>query len=404
MKKEKFFLLENINASGIKVLEEGGYSVEAFTESIDETELVEKANEAEISGLGIRSKTQINKGTIEKIKTLKAIGTFCIGTNQVDLDSAMAHGVPVFNAPYSNTRSVAELVLCEMIALSRKLFYLSDKTHKGVWNKSASGSYEIRGKTVGIVGYGHIGTQVGLLCEALGMNVVYYDVEAKLPLGMAKPCLSLSSLMKQSDFVTLHVPETEETKNMITKSQLKLMKEGSYLINASRGTVVDLADLSVFLKENHLAGAAIDVYPKEPRKNGPGFESELLELDNVILTPHIGGSTEEAQVAIGKEVSSALDRYIKLGDTMGAVNFPQLRAPAIQENTLRLCHIHQNTPGVLGKVNTVFSNLETNILYQSLATHQDIGYLIADFSKSSDSEALLGQIMEQSFTIKARVL
>jgi D-3-phosphoglycerate dehydrogenase len=376
-----------------------------LSEGLDSQALVEGLSRG-YKALGIRSKTHVTREILEQAPELEAIGAFCIGTNQIDLKSATIKGIPVFNAPYSNTRSVAELVLSEMIALSRQVMTLSSKVHKGDWQKTAQGSFEIRGKTVGIIGYGHIGTQIGLLCEALGMNILYYDIEAKLPLGNARPCSTLKELLSKADFITLHVPETPDTKMMMTKSQFSQMKKGSYFINASRGTVANIKDLAEALKSGHLAGAAIDVFPKEPRKNGPYFESELCGLENVILTPHIGGSTKEAQVSIGKEVATSLDKYFRLGDTLGAVNSPKLRAFEIQEGVLRLCHIHKNIPGVLAKVNTLFSKYEVNIRYQKLGTFEEVGYLIMDFDapQRQKFEDLYSAVKEEDFTIKARVL
>ena len=406
MSRESVFLLENVNESGKDLLESKDYMVTHLTEGLEQEALISGLTSEGYQALGIRSKTQVTREILEKAPSLEAIGAFCIGTNQIDLEAATEKGVPVFNAPYSNTRSVAELVLSEMIALSRQVMTLSKKAHEGNWQKTAKGSFEIRGKTIGIVGYGHIGTQVGLLSEALGMNVLYYDIESKLPLGNARPSSTMEELLSQSDFVTLHVPETPDTKMMMSKTQFYQMKEKSYFINASRGTVANIGDLAESLKSGHLAGAAIDVFPKEPRKNGPHFESELCGLENVILTPHIGGSTREAQVSIGKEVATSLDKYFRLGDTLGAVNFPKLRAFEIQEKVSRLCHIHKNIPGVLAKVNTLFSKYEVNIRYQKLGTYGDLGYLIMDFDSVEDSKLkdLTEAINSEDFTIKTRVL
>ena len=405
MSHESIFLLENVNQSGKSLLESNDYDVTHMTEGLEPGALIESLKKG-YKALGIRSKTQVTKEVLEFAPQLQAIGAFCIGTNQIDLKSATSKGIPVFNAPYSNTRSVAELVLSEMIALSRQVVPLSTKAHKGDWQKTAQGSFEIRGKIVGIIGYGHIGTQVGLLSEALGMNVLYYDIESKLPLGNAVPCVSMKELLSKSDFVTLHVPETAETKMMMTKKQFAHMKEESYFINASRGSVVDIEDLAEALKSGHLVGAAVDVFPKEPRKNGPHFESELCGLENVILTPHIGGSTREAQISIGKEVATSLDKYFRLGDTLGSVNFPKLRAFEVQEGVLRLCHIHRNIPGVLAKVNTLFSKYEVNILYQKLGTFEEVGYLMMDFEapQKQKLEDLFSAVNLEEFTIKARIL
>ncbi len=400
---EKVLLLEGIHSSGAEYLTLEGFIVDEFKEALLEQDLILKLQGA--LGVGVRSKTHITQDVIKKSSNLEAVGAFCIGTNQIDLRACALKGIPVFNAPYGNTRAVAELVLCEIIALSRKLFHVSTLLHQGIWEKKAQGSCEIRGKTLGIIGYGHIGTQVGLLAESLGMKVLFYDISVKLPLGNISSVSSLDSLLLKSDFVTLHVPETPQTKNMIGACELSKMKKGSYLINASRGTVVNIKDLSASLKQKHLAGAAIDVYPKEPRKNGGDFKSELLSLKNVILTPHIGGSTEEAQKAIGKEVSLSLQKYFTLGDTMSAVNFPKIRAPRIQKGAIRLVHIHENQPGILGEVNSLIYDLGVNIIYQSLATKGNIGYLILDFkADKSINSKLIDKLRKKESTIKAKLL
>lgn len=400
---KKITLLEGIHSSGAERLSQNGFDVSEVKEAFSEEVLIESLKG--VSGLGIRSKTHVTAKVISKSPDIEAVGAFCIGTNQVDLKACALKGVPVFNAPYSNTRSVAELVLCEVVALSRKLSHISSLLHKGVWQKKAQGSFEVRGKTIGIIGYGHIGTQVGLLAEAFGMRVLFHDVSTKLPLGNAFPVSSLNELLKEADFVTLHVPETDQTKNMMGAKELRAMKKGSYLINASRGTVVDIEALSASLKEEYLAGAAIDVYPAEPRKNGEGFSSELLGLSNVILTPHIGGSTEEAQKSIGEEVSLSLQKYFSLGDTTSAVNFPKIRTPKIAEGTTRLAHIHENKPGVLGKVNSLISDHGVNITYQSLSTLDEIGYLIVDFTTDKEiAEKLLSDLKIKESTIKVRLI
>ncbi len=400
---EKILLLEGIHSSGAEYLTSKGFVIDECKEAFSEEDLTLKLQG--VLGLGIRSKTHITKDVIKKSSSLEAVGAFCIGTGQIDLNACALEGIPVFNAPHSNTRAVAELVLCEIIALSRKLFYVSALLHQGVWEKKAQGSYEVRGKVLGIVGYGHIGTQVGLLAEALGMKVLFYDISVKLALGNTSSVGSLDDLLLKSDFVTLHVPETPQTKNMIGACELSKMKKGSYLINASRGTVVDIKALSKSLKEKHLAGAGIDVYSKEPRKNSDGFESDLLGLENVILTPHIGGSTEEAQKAIGKEVSLSFQKYFALGDTMSAVNFPKIRTPGIQKEAVRLTHIHKNQPGVLGEVNSLIYDLGINIIYQSLATKAKIGYLILDFKADKTTGfKLLDQLRKKESTIKVKLL
>jgi D-3-phosphoglycerate dehydrogenase len=405
MSSQKITLFEGIHSSAAEFLNEKGFDLKETSGAMTEDELIKSILENKTEGVGIRSKTQITKKVVESSPHIEAVGAFCIGTNQVDLKACTTNGIPVFNAPYSNTRSVAELVLCEIIALSRKLSHRSALLHKGEWQKQAKGSFEVRGKTLGVVGYGHIGTQVGLLAEALGMRVLYHDVSIKLPLSNAQPSADLTSLLKASDFVTLHVPETEQTKNMIGAAELKEMKKGSYLINASRGSVVDISALASALKEEHLHGAAIDVYPSEPAKNGQGFQSELLGLENVILTPHIGGSTEEAQKNIGEEVSLSLYRFFKFGDTSSAVNFPRIRTPKPKKGAVRITHIHKNQPGVLGDVNSILSDMGINIIYQSLGTQSEIGYLILDFMGSTAvADELLKVLRTKDFTLKARIL
>lgn len=392
----KILLLEGIHHLGSQFLKDEGNTVEESLESYPEEKIIESIKESNFDALGIRSKTHITKNIVESCSDqLSAVGAFCIGTNQIDLKDCQKYGIAVFNAPYSNTRSVAELVISEMISLSRKTFYLSSLLHKGVWQKKAKGSFEVRNKTLGIIGYGHIGTQLGLLAESLGMNVIYHDLTTKLPLGTANPSISLSELLKTSDFVSLHVPETRETKGMIGEKEIGLMKPSSYLINASRGSVVDIKALSEAIKDKKLAGAAIDVFPSEPRKNGPDFKSELCGLDNVILTPHIGGSTEEAQKNIGQEVSFSLQQYFALGDTSGAVNFPKVIAPNINGD-YRIVHIHKNVPGVLAEVNSVISELGVNINYQSLSTLENIGYLLMDFQMNEEQGRVLRDKLKAS--------
>lgn len=395
----KIALLENIHSVAMEKLTKQGHQVQIFKQSFADKELIELLKEFEV--VGIRSKTKITEDVLAQSSHLQAIGCFCIGTNQVDLFSAKRYGIPVFNAPYSNTRSVAELVLCEVIALSRKIFDMSSHVHKGEWNKSATGSFEVRGKTLGIVGYGHIGSQVSILAEALGLKVLYYDTVKKLPLGNSRPVENLDDLLANSDFVTLHVPETAETKNMIAGTQFKKMRPGSYLINASRGSVVDIPDLKNALNDGHLAGAAVDVYPREPKSNSPGFETELQNCDNVILTPHIGGSTQEAQFNIGEEVSESLQAYLTTGQTLGAVDFPNLQAPQkIRGN--RLLNVHKNVPGVLGEINSIVSQAGVNILSQLLATDNEIGFLLMDIEKGH--EEVFEQVQKLPTSIKTRIL
>lgn len=400
MSTQKVLLLEAIHPVAKEQLEKQGFEVERMTSSLSDSELISKLKG--FDAVGIRSKTQLTQAVLAESSHLSAVGCFCIGTNQVDLEAANSLGIPVFNAPYSNTRSVAELVISEIIALSRGLFDRSAAAHKGDWMKTASGSHEIRGKTLGLVGYGHIGSQVSVLAEGMGMKVLFYDVIKKLPMGNAQSIETLEELLAQSDFVSLHVPETPETKNMISKQQLMHMKEGGFLINASRGTVVVIEHLVEALKSGHVGGAAVDVFPEEPKNNQEAFHSPLQGLANVILTPHIGGSTEEAQYSIGLEVAESLTRYLSQGSTGGAVNFPQVDLPTLQQGR-RLINVHKNVPGVLGKINGIVSSAGVNILAQSLATDAAIGYLVMDM-QSSDAKKVFEDIAELETSIKTRQL
>ncbi len=395
----KIALLEGIHPIAKENLEKNNHQVELFKQSYSDQELIDLLKDFE--AVGIRSKTQLTEKVLQNAPQLNAIGCFCIGTNQVDLQSAKKLGIPVFNAPHSNTRSVAELVLCEIVALSRNLFDMSSKVHKGEWEKSASGSYEVRGKTLGIVGYGHIGSQVSILAEAFGLKVIYYDIMKKLPLGNSHQVGSLNRLLRESDYVTLHVPETPETKRMMGKKEIAAMKKGSYLINASRGTVVDLEALSAALESEHLAGAAIDVYPSEPKKNSGGFETNLQNCRNVILTPHIGGSTQEAQYKIGQEVAESLDVYFSTGQTIGAVNFPNVQASKTIQGR-RLMNVHKNVPGVLGEINSIVSQKGINIHSQLLSTDEEIGYLLMDIE--AGAHEAFNEIGSLSTNIKTRLL
>ncbi len=396
----KALLVENIHASAKQALETEKFSVNTTTHSPTMTELSQMLLGHHL--LGIRSKTELRQEFFKSNQHLLAIGAFCIGTNQIDLDLAARAGIPVFNAPYSNTRSVAELVISELIALSRQLMDRSQGAHKGQWVKSADGSNEVRGKTLGIVGYGHIGSQVSILAEALGLSVLFYDTVKKLPLGNAHSVATLEELLQKSDFVTLHVPETPQTKDMISEKNLKQMKKGSYLLNLSRGTVVVIEDLAKALKEKHIAGAAIDVFPVEPASNKEKFVSPLQSLPNVILTPHIGGSTEEAQFSIGQEVADSFKKFIKFGTTAGAVNFPQVEMP-LHSGALRILNVHRNEPGVLGEINGIVSKHGGNILGQSLSTQEDIGYLVMDIAKAS-GEPIAKEINQLSRNIRTRVV
>ncbi|MCB0412264.1 MAG: phosphoglycerate dehydrogenase [Bdellovibrionales bacterium] len=398
--KQKILLLENIHSYAKEKLEAEGFQVDLLEAALDESGLDAKLSD--YSAVGIRSKTQLTESVLRKNNSLVAIGAFCIGTNQIDLETSNKKGVPVFNAPYSNTRSVAELVLAEMIALSRKLGDINTMAHKGQWNKSAQGSNEIRGKSLGIIGYGHIGSQVSVLAEALGLQVRYYDVIRKLPMGNARAEDSLESLLWQSDFISLHVPETPLTVNMMDAERIRQMKKGSFLINASRGTVVDIDALHAALMEGHLAGAAIDVFPTEPESNKERFESKLQGLSNVILTPHIGGSTEEAQASIGVEVADALTAYLKSGRTTSAVNFPRLDIPDLTSG-FRLINVHQNVPGVLGQINGIVSKEGVNIRAQYLSTDPKIGYLVLDMEEG-DAQAVADQVAALKVSIQSRLV
>jgi len=400
--KEKIniLLLEGIHPNADELFQADGFHVESIKASLSEKELIEKMKSVHV--LGIRSKTQVTSAVLDASKRLLTVGCFCIGTNQVNLQHANPLGIPVFNAPFSNTRSVAEMVLGEMIFLARQLGDRSKEVHLGVWKKVANSCHEIRGKSIGIVGYGHIGAQVGVLCEALGMRVFFYDVASKLSMGNVKRCVSLQELLEVSDFVTLHVPETSLTKKMIGSEQIAKMKKGSYLINASRGSVVDLDALAGAIKSGHLGGAAVDVYPDEPVANGEKFSSVLQTLPNMILTPHIGGSTEEAQAAIGVEVATSLIRFMNSGATAGAVNFPQVEPPAVP-GTHRILNVHQNVPGVLKDINKIVSDLNANIRAQILATDQNIGYLVMDLEHNV-SLRVKDAVESLPTSIKTRIL
>ena len=400
MEKIKILLVEGIHPIAKQQLESEGFQVDLIPHSPSAEEMMKLFPQYQV--LGIRSKTELTKEILEKNKNILTIGCFCIGTNQVALSTAKDLGIPVFNAPHSNTRSVAELVIAEMVALSRQLGDRNTLAHKGEWMKTADGSKEVRGKTLGIVGYGHIGSQVSVLAEAMGMKVVFYDVLKKLPLGNAISKASLKDLLQASDFVTLHVPETPETKDMIGAEELAQMKKGSFLINASRGTVVVIEALVEALKGKHIAGCAIDVFPMEPASNKEKFLSPLQGLSNVILTPHIGGSTEEAQYAIGLEVAESFRRYLKIGSSSGAVNFPNVDLP-VKQGTSRILNVHRNEPGVLGEINGLISKAGANIEGQYLSTDQKIGYLVMDLH-SSQAQSLAGEIDKLARSIRTRVV
>jgi D-3-phosphoglycerate dehydrogenase len=399
--KINVLLLEGIHQSAVNAFKEAGYTnVEYLKTALDGAELDQKIKDVHI--LGIRSRTNLTTEVLKKAKKLFAVGCFSIGTNQVDLKAAKNFGIPVFNAPFSNTRSVAELVIAEIIMLMREVPAKNAAAHRGGWLKAAQNSFEVRGKNLGIIGYGHIGTQVSILAESLGMNVFYYDIEKKLNIGKAVTCHSLDELLRISDAVTLHVPENELTANMISAPQLALMRKGSLLINASRGSVVDYTAVARALKEGRLAGAAADVFPYEPSSNDEQFVSVLQEFDNVILTPHIGGSTSEAQENIGLEVTEKLIRYSDNGSTIGAVNFPQISLQQ-NKNKQRFLHIHKNMPGLLKDINYVFTAKDINIASQFLQTDTEIGYVIID-TESQTGEVILQELKDIPHTIRARIL
>ncbi len=399
--KIRVLLLEGVHTSAVEVFKANGYSnIEYIKTALPDDELKVKIANCHI--IGIRSRTQLSAEVLAEAHKLMVIGCFCIGTNQVDLQSALMHGIPVFNAPFSNTRSVAELVLAEAIMLMRGIPEKSALAHRGVWLKSASNSFEVRGKTLGIVGYGNIGSQLSILAEALGMKVRFCDLDNKLPLGNAERVPSLEKLLAISDVVTLHVPETAATKNMIGAAELAAMKPNSVLINASRGTVVDIDALAHALEKGHLLGAAIDVFPIEPHSNDDEFISPLRKFDNVILTPHVGGSTVEAQGNIGEEVAEKLVKYSDTGASTTSVNFPEVTLPA-HPNNHRLLHIHTNVPGIMSQINRVFSENNINILGQYLMTNDKIGYVVVDVD-AEYSELAINKLKEIEGTIKARVL
>jgi D-3-phosphoglycerate dehydrogenase len=399
--KLKFVLLEGIHQTAIDTLTQDGYTqIVTSPRALAGKELIDLIADAHF--LGIRSRTQLTAEVLAQAPKLAAIGCFCIGTNQVDLVDAMRRGIPVFNAPFSNTRSVAELVLAEIVMLMRGIPHKNAVLHRSGWVKSAARSYEVRGKTLGIVGYGHIGTQIGVLAEQLGMSVVFHDIEAKLSLGNARQLPSLNALLEASDVVSMHVPETPATQWMIGATELARMKPGSHLINASRGSVVDIDALAAALESEHLHGAAIDVFPVEPQGNDAKFESPLAKFDNVILTPHIGGSTAEAQVNIGREVAAKLTRYSDNGSTASAVNFPEVTLPE-HTGRSRVLHIHKNVPGVMARINERFSAEGVNIAAQYLRTNEEVGYVVTDVDTRSERIAF-AELCAIPGTIRCRVL
>ena len=396
----KILLLENIHAVAAEQLRAEGFVVETAKSALSEAELVQRI--AEFDVLGIRSKTRITPRVLEAAPRLLTVGAFCIGTNQIALAEANRRGVPAFNAPFSNTRSVAELIIAEVVMLSRHLGDRSREVHAGQWRKVSAGSHEVRGRTLGIVGYGHIGSQVGVLAEGFGMRVVYHDIATKLTMGNNRALAKLDDVLAASDFVTLHVPETPQTKNLIGAAELARMRPGACLLNASRGTVVDIEALADAIRRGHVGGAAVDVYPEEPESNSDGFATALRELPNVILTPHIGGSTEEAQEAIGREVATALTKYINAGATTGAVNFPTIEVPPTP-GAHRILNVHRNVPGVLRDINRIVSDHNANIRAQVLSTDPDIGYLLIDLEQDV-SQDVKRAIAALPTSIKTRIL
>src|SRR5258708_1718811 len=396
----KFLLLENIHPTAHGLVRGEGFQLEILPSALKEAELTQKLRDVHV--LGIRSKTRVSEKALSEARRLLAIGCFCIGVNQVELAAANKRGIPVFNAPFSNTRSVAELVIGEVIALARQLGDRSREVHEGRWRKVAQGSWEIRGKTLGIVGYGHIGSQVGVLAEALGMKVAFWDTGSKLPMGNNRACASLRELLQTADFVTLHVPATPATREMIGEAELKAMRKGSYLLNLSRGSVVVLPALADAIRTGHLAGAAVDVYPEEPESNSDGFETPLRGLPNVILTPHAAGSTSEAQAAIRREAGSPLIKFVNSGATTGAVNFPNVELPP-SRGTHRILNAHRNVPGVLRDINRIVSDCSANIHSQLLATDENVGYVIMDLDQDV-SDDVKRAIAALPTSLKTRIL
>lgn len=400
-KKINVLLLENIHEDAFQLFKNDGFNVVSEIAALSEKELQERIPDIHI--LGIRSKTNVPENVLVHAKRLLSIGCFCIGTNQVDTEFAEKKGIPVFNAPYSNTRSVAELVIAEIIVLARKIGDQIRNNHEGKWTKESDGCHEIRGKVLGIVGYGHIGSQVSVLAEAMGMRVLFYDIQTKLPLGNAIAMPTYEDLLKNVDFLTLHVPETEETMNLFTKNELQKMKKGSYLINASRGKVVNINDLAEGLKSGHLRGAAVDVFPEEPKSNKEAFTTPLQNLKNVVLTSHIGGSTEEAQKNIGTEVAEKLVKFINNGSTSFSVNFPNIELGSIRSGVHRILNIHKNQSGFLRDINSIVSDLGGNILSQNLSTSMNIGYLSMEIDKNLGDE-LKNRIKQHPLSLRTRIL
>ena len=398
--KINVLLLEKLDKSAEEKFQKEGYNVEIFDGSLDEVELIKKIKN--ISILGIRSKTVISKKVIDSAERLLSVGAFCIGTNQIDLKHCSNNGIAVFNAPYSNTRSVVEIVIAQIINLLRSIVKKSNEMHDGKWSKDSINSHEIRNKTIGIIGYGNIGSQLSVLCESLGMNVLYFDKLDKLSIGNAKKVSSLPELLKESDIVSLHIDGSEENSNFISVKEFEMMKKDSILINYSRGNIVDINALKKYLINNKLLGAAIDVFPKEPLNNSEKFQSELRGIKNLILSPHIGGSTKEAQKNIGNYVPNKIIDFINTGNTSNCVNFPTLSLPE-QRESHRFIHIHKNEPGVLLNINKIISSFDINIKGQYLKTIEDIGYVITDIDRKYD-KSVIKKLKEVNHTIKLRVL
>ncbi|TEW53767.1 phosphoglycerate dehydrogenase [Psychromonas sp. RZ22] len=399
--KIKILLLEGLHQSSVDTFTQAGYTnIESIKTSLSEEDLIKKIKDVHF--IGIRSRSNLSEKVLAEADKLVAIGCFCIGTNQVDLVAAQKKGIAVFNAPFSNTRSVAELVLGQALLLLRGVPERNAKAHRGEWDKSATASYEARGKNLGIIGYGHIGTQFGILAEGLGFNVSFYDIESKLTLGNATQVASMQELLATSDVVSLHVPEVDSTKNMMGANEFEQMKDGAIFMNAARGTVVDIPALCDALRSKKLSGAAVDVFPTEPKSNNEEFDSPLREFDNVILTPHVGGSTQEAQENIGYEVAGKLVKYSDNGSTLSSKNFPEVSLP-IHKGTSRLLHIHQNQPGILTKINLAFADNDINIAAQYLQTNENIGYVVIDVN-SEDAKKALIKLKEIEGTIRARLL
>ncbi len=399
--KIKILLLEGVHPAAKKLFGEAGYTnVENLNSSLDEKQLLEKIDKVHF--LGIRSKTQLTSTVLSKAEKLLATGCFCIGTNQVEMNAAIDKGVAIFNSPFSNTRSVAELVIAHSIYLMRRIIEKNEAAHEGDWLKGSNDCFEVRGKILGIIGYGHIGSQVSVLAESIGMKVIYFDVEPKLSLGNAQQTKNLDELLKKSDIVALHVPGSPSSKNMINEAEILKMKKGAVLINLSRGDVIDIAGLKNALEQNHLGGAAIDVFPDEPKKNKDKFKSPLQGMKNVVLTPHIGGSTMEAQENIGIDVAGKLISFLETGSSVGSLSVPALSLP-VQHNSHRLLHIHKNVPGILSKINSILSEMNVNILGQYLQTNNQIGYVVLDVDKAASLQ-VLNEIKKVKHTIKARSL